>query len=85
MNIAVSSAEFARLFGFPPRQIAENRPSDPVDFAAVDRLVPHPVYGALGWVAVVNPGEATEAEVIRLLEAAHAAAGRRFRRREQLS
>ena len=29
----------------------------PRDYTAADTVLPHPVYGALGWLAVVNPGE----------------------------
>ncbi|MFJ6722842.1 DUF6194 family protein [Streptomyces sp. NPDC091259] len=53
----------------------------PYDFAAVDRVLPHPVYGALGWVCVVNPGERTAETVVALLRSAHEAARRRFTRR----
>ena len=49
--------------------------------ATPDRVVPHPTYGELGWVAVVDPGERTRAQVLALLQAAHAAALARWRRR----
>lgn len=29
------------------------------DFATVDRLLPHPVYGRQYWVCALNPSEAT--------------------------
>lgn len=51
------------------------------DHSAADVLLPHPVYGAQGWVCVVTPGERTAAEVLRLLRAAHDAAAARGRRR----
>ncbi|WP_398979228.1 DUF6194 family protein [Streptomyces sp. I05A-00742] len=43
--------------------------------------MPHPVYGALGWISVVNPGERTTDIVVRLLRGAHDAARARFARR----
>ena len=43
---------------------------------------PHPVYGALGWVAVVNPGEETTETVLQLLREAHGAARARVERRQ---
>lgn len=46
-----------------------------------DRVVPHPTYGELGWVAVVDPGERTRVRVLALLQAAHAEALARWRRR----
>ncbi|MDB5318623.1 MAG: hypothetical protein JWN40_254 [Phycisphaerales bacterium] len=51
------------------------------DFAALDRLLPHPVYGRMHWVCVLNPGAATIERVKSLLAEAHAlAAGRSARR-----
>ncbi|OKK22006.1 hypothetical protein AMK16_01850 [Streptomyces sp. CB00455] len=49
--------------------------------AAADEVVPHPVYGALGWISVVNPGARTQDTVVRLLRAAHDAARARAERR----
>ena len=51
------------------------------DYAAADVLLPHPVYGALGWIAVVEPAERSTGTVIRLLASAHAAARARWERR----
>lgn len=51
------------------------------DPAAADVMLPHPVYGALGWICVVNPGERTTGTVIRLLREAHEAARVRAVRR----
>lgn len=55
--------------------------ADPTDFAATDVFLPHPVYGSLGWVAVVNPGEKTMPVLSSLLRDAHADARRRSARR----
>ena len=49
--------------------------------ATDDALFPHPVYGTLGWLSVVNPGPATSDPLRDLLRSAHQAArGRRERR-----
>ncbi|MFB7799703.1 DUF6194 family protein [Isoptericola sp. NPDC056134] len=50
-----------------------------------DVLLPHPLYGDLGWVCVVNPGERTSDAVLGLLRGAHDAARRRYERRRGLS
>lgn len=47
----------------------------------LDRLLPHPVYGTLGWIAVINPGPRTTASVRSLLRASYEAARDRYRRR----
>ncbi|MEU6353319.1 DUF6194 family protein [Streptomyces sp. NPDC047072] len=53
----------------------------PYDLAEADRVLPHPVYGALGWICVVVPGERTTGTVVRLLREAHEAARARVARR----
>ncbi|MEU0943364.1 DUF6194 family protein [Streptomyces canus] len=51
------------------------------DPAAADVVLPHPVYGSLGWICVVNPGARTTGTVVRLLHKAHEAARARAARR----
>ncbi|NJQ01189.1 DUF6194 family protein [Streptomyces zingiberis] len=77
VNVHVDRAVFRELVGEEPRGL-----SRPYDHAATDRVMPHPVYGALGWVAIVNPGERTAGTVERLLREAHDAARARFERRD---
>jgi predicted DNA-binding protein (MmcQ/YjbR family) len=50
-----------------------------VDYAALDTVVPHPVYAAQGWVSIVCPGERTAEQVRALVEQAHARAVRAWR------
>ncbi|PXA68417.1 hypothetical protein CTB96_17600 [Cryobacterium arcticum] len=51
------------------------------DSTATDAFLPHPVCGALGWLAVVNPGERTIPTVAALLREAHDDDQRRVSRR----
>ncbi|NSC19938.1 hypothetical protein FM076_01415 [Streptomyces albus subsp. chlorinus] len=78
VNIHVGRATLQKLTGEEPRGLGRPR-----DCRAVDTVMPHPVYGALGWVCVVNPGERTTGTVLRLLRDVHEAAGRRFARRHE--
>ena len=79
VNIHVGRARFAELTGEDP-----GRPG-PRDFSETDTVMPHPVYGSLGWVAVVNPGTRTMALVLDLLRAAHEDQRRRITRRSQVT
>jgi hypothetical protein len=72
VNIHVDRAAFRALTG------TADAPADP---ATPDVVLPHPVYGSAGWIAVVNPGPATADTVLRLLREAHAAARARYERR----
>ena len=76
VNIHVDRATFLELTGEDPRRLSRAR-----DYAAADVFTPNPVYGALGWVAVVNPGERTLETVVHLLRDAHEAARARWERR----
>jgi len=59
--------------------------SAPGDAVVPDVFLPHPLYGDLGWVCVVNPAERTTDAVLDLLRAAHDSARRRYERRRGLS
>jgi Family of unknown function (DUF6194) len=77
LNISAGTDQFVRWTGHHPRDGAAPK----VDPSTADVLLPHPVYGSLGWLAVVNPGSATESAVADLLRGAHRHARARFDRR----
>jgi Family of unknown function (DUF6194) len=57
LNVAVGRRRFEELGGYAPAEYAGRK--DEFDYAVLDRLVPHPMYGTQAWVAVVSPGERT--------------------------
>ncbi len=77
VNIAAGKEAFVRWTGHSPRDPATTE----VDAGTTDTVIAHPVYGAVGWLAVVNPGERTEAATRELLRAAHRLARARYERR----
>ncbi|QFG21522.1 DUF6194 family protein [Actinomadura sp. WMMB 499] len=77
VNIAAGRDAFAAWTGRAPRE-PDTHDTDP---AAEDAVIAHPVYGELGWLAVVNPGARTDATVRELLRAACELARERHRRR----
>jgi hypothetical protein len=70
LNIGVSKETYASLV----------LDDDEYDFAALDRLMPHPAYGRNHFVCVLNPSEATFESVEPLLAEAHQIAVRRAQR-----
>lgn len=76
LNIQVDRATFEQLVGEKTDALTRER-----DFAAADVINPHPVYGTLSWISVVNP-DTTADVVIGLLRSAHEAARERFDRRQ---
>jgi Family of unknown function (DUF6194) len=79
VNIAAGKEAFIQWTGHAPREPA----SAEVDPSAPDTVIAHPVYGAACWLAVVNPGERTEASSRELLRAAHHLARSRHERRAE--
>jgi len=71
VNVQVGRARAERLVGAGPHDLREK-----------DVLLPHPVYGGLGWIAVVNPAERTMPLLLDLVRAAHEDARRRRERRD---
>jgi hypothetical protein len=70
LNIGISKETYQSLFG----------PGGEYDFGALDRLMPHPVYGGNHWVCVLNPSESTFDAVRPLLAEAHDIAVKRYTR-----
>ncbi|MFD6951855.1 hypothetical protein A6A08_15510 [Nocardiopsis sp. TSRI0078] len=76
VNIAAGRESFVHWTGREPREQAVD--ADP---GATDTVIAHPVYGTLGWLAVVDPGRRTDAAVRELLGRAHRLARSRHERR----
>jgi hypothetical protein len=67
LNIGVSKDTYAKLFDS----------AEQFDFAALDRLMPHPVYGPNHFVCVLNPSDSTFEAIKPLLSEAYKIAVRR--------
>jgi hypothetical protein len=72
LNLGVGRETFERLVGST---------SDP-DYAAFDRILPHPVYAKQRWISILNPSDATFRDVVAplLAEAYERVARQRARR-----
>jgi hypothetical protein len=80
VNVAAGRELFTEYTGFGPRDTPAV-----VGAAPDDTVIAHPTYGSLGWLAVVNPGTNTDADVRRLLRHGWEAARARFDRRGGVS
>ena len=61
LNVGVSKATFQSLFG-----TAESSARS-YDFTALDQIMPHPVYGSMYWLCVLNPSAETFENAVRPL------------------
>jgi hypothetical protein len=73
LNIGISKETYRSLFG---------EAETGHDFAALDQLLPHPVYAAQSWICVLNPSAETFARVRPLLAEAYTLAASRSGKRE---
>jgi hypothetical protein len=72
LSLGVPKPLYIARFGQPPkRPAAGGVVAGPWDFAAADRVTPHPVHAWMGWTAVVSPSAATFAGLAEWIAAAH--------------
>jgi hypothetical protein len=69
LNIGVTRDTFMMLFSHRSTEHATT--DDEYDFAALDRLMPHPVYAPQSWVCVLNPTQETFEAIKPLLAEAY--------------
>jgi hypothetical protein len=73
LNIGISKQTYLSLFGSRHSQSSPSGEGDAeggghdYDFTALDQLMPHPVYGRMYWVCVLNPSDTTFETVVRPL------------------
>lgn len=77
VNVSAGAEQFLKYTGKDPR-VPTTHDIDP---STADVVIPHPVYGRLGWLCVVNPGPQTESSIRELLQHAHHRARARRQRR----
>lgn len=70
LNIGVSRETFQALFGYLPGKSMTTNAT--YDYAAMDRLMPHPVYAPQSFVCVLNPSPQTFETIKPLLAEAYA-------------
>ena len=78
LNIGVSPATYRAHFG--PEPFPKDPAESGYDFTALDTIMPHPVYGSMFWLSVLNPSEETFAKAQTLLEEAREVALNRAQR-----
>ncbi len=87
LNIGLGKQTFRSLFGGPSLPSGRDSgaesgdTSSGYDFTALDQLMPHPVYGRMYWVCVLNPSDQTfETQVRPLLAQAYELAVSKYKR-----
>ncbi|GHA86366.1 DUF6194 family protein [Cognatilysobacter bugurensis] len=82
LNMGIGKPTYRSLFGLPPaRPAAGGVVNTGHDFSVLDTLTPHPVYGWMAWVSVLNPSAQTFETIKPLLREAHELAAVKFDKR----
>lgn len=82
LNVGTTKPLFLERFGPPPSRLGKGGVVDgPWDFTAADTLTPHPVYGWMSWVAVLNPSNETLTIMNEIIEAAFGKAKASFEKK----
>jgi hypothetical protein len=71
LNVGVSKQTFQSLFSSGSAHSDQGGEKGGYDFTALDCIMPHPVYGKMYWVCVLNPSEETFKAVQKLLAEAY--------------
>src|SRR5690349_17096852 len=79
LSVGVGKQTFRSLFDLPERKVSDEEDEDndnsettKYDFTALDQLMPHPTYGKMYWVIILNPSdEMFETKVRPLLTEAY--------------
>ncbi|MGL6161198.1 DUF6194 family protein [Microbulbifer sp.] len=81
-NFGASKESYRRLFGEQPgRPPAGGVVETGHDFTQLNRILPHPVYGWMSWVCVLNPDSEVFESLLPLLDEAYALVVRKFEKR----
>jgi hypothetical protein len=69
LGIGIGKNHYRQLFGDIPERPEKAKIIDSnTDFAAIDILMPHPIYAWMGWVAILNPSKRNLEMVSHLLD-----------------
>lgn len=72
LSIGISKATYEKYFGSRPKRPAKGGIIDTEhDFAALNELMPHPIYGWMSWVQVLSPSESKFESILPLIAEAH--------------
>lgn len=68
LNIGLTRDTYRTLFGAQPRHpVTGGVIETGHDFAALDQVMPHPVYSPMFWVCILSPSEATFRQAVQPL------------------
>lgn len=84
LSFGVDRPHYQKLFGDRPARPAKGKIiQGDYDFTALSELMPHPIYGWMSWVQILNPTRALLEEIFPLIEGSYSNAVRKFEQRKK--
>jgi hypothetical protein len=82
LSFGLDKTTYENRFGPKPNRPAKGGIIDTGhDFAALNELMPHPIYGWMYWVQILNPSVSTFETILPLISAAHSNAVIKFNKK----
>jgi hypothetical protein len=82
LSLGISKAAYEELFGSRPKRPVKGGIIDTGhDFTAKNEVMPHPIYGWMSWIQVLNPSKSTFERLLPLIAEAHANAVIKFNKK----
>jgi predicted DNA-binding protein (MmcQ/YjbR family) len=53
----------------------------PYDFSKLDKIMPHPVYGWMSWICVINPSSSTYEKLEPLIDEGYQLALKKYKKK----
>lgn len=83
VNFGLSKKTFLSIFEALPKRPLKGKFTDGAyDFKALDLLTPHPVYGWMAWVSILNPSLASWNEIHNLLSESYGLCLKKYARKK---
>ena len=83
LNFGISKESFLSLFNEVPSRPLKGKIIDAnYDFTAINSLTPHPIYGWMRWVAIINPDEENFEKIKPLICESYGLAVSKFNKRK---
>lgn len=83
INIGIKKERFIKMFStLPKRPPAGGIVDMDYDFSKLDTIMPHPVYGWMGWICVLSPSKETFQKLKPLIEEAYIYAKEKYAKRK---
>ncbi len=82
LNFGLPASLFVEMFGTKPKRPGKGEVIEGSwNFTTFNKIMPHPVYGWMGWVCILNPTEATFKTCLPLIRKAYGKAQKAFENR----